>query len=457
MKRALFLSILAGACICSARGGAQDAEAPEAPESRPAAVETPPEVVDPPPAAASEAVAEATPMTTEELAALGLDASAPVVNPDLEVSGFADASFGTLVAPENSYWRASGSVPAHSSFFVGNFNLIVHKDLTSSLSTTGEVRFTYLPNGSSLYGIEAREDTSSQDYVDFGRVTRWGGIIVQRIYLDWTPHPLLTVRVGQFLSPYGVWNVDHGSPVYIPIHRPWVIGEGWIPERQTGIELFGRAELGSVLSLGYHLTASNGIGPISEYSDLDENKAIGWRLFLELRSAGRLRLGFSGYYGRQTDATYSRTFDSDGTVVSEETLDTSFDTLTLAWDFTWEVGGLHLQSEWLLNQNAFTEEGRVQTEILGSGTAFPSDNIAWGGYGLIGYRFEWLGVMPFVEAEVADGQFHYYKASSWSMQAGLNIRPNDVVVLKASFEHLFFDIEGLPPFNAIWTQVAWSF
>jgi hypothetical protein len=452
VKRSIFVILFAAASIFSARVAAQDVGAPEPAEAAPPNTAAPNAV-------ATEAETEAVPMSAEELAALGLDADAPAVNLGLEVSGFADAGFSMLLGPKDSYWRASNFAPAHSTFFVGNFNLILHKNLSTWLSTTGEVRFTFLPNGANEYGLGERSDTTTADYTDFGRLTRWGSIIIERIYIDWSPHPLLTVRVGQFLSPYGVWNVDHGSPVYIPIRRPWTIGEGWIPERQTGIELFGRTELGSSLAFGYHLTVSNGKGPVSEYADLDENKAIGGRLFLELRGAGKLRLGFSGYYGRETDASYGRGLKADGTtVVSVETLKASFDTLTVATDLTWQIGGLHLQTEWLLNQNAFTDEGRVPIEILGAaGASYPSDNVSWGGYGLIGYRFTWLGIMPFVLAEVADGSFHYYKLKLWSVQTGLNIRPDDAAVLKLAFEHTHVDMEGLSPVNTIWAQIAWSF
>lgn len=496
MKNAAGCMVMVLATLCCARAGAQqpledapavspaaDASTPESAQ-QPAAAPAPAEATPTPTPATPDTTAEApdvaaTPalpslgtepesewasnenllMSPQELAALGIEAEAPAVDTSLKFSGFADVGFGTIFAPNDSYWRGSGAAPPHSTFLVGNVNLYAQKRLTETLSFMTEVRFSYLPNGSAAFGFGDRQTTNAFDYTDFGRATRWGSIILQRVYLDWTPHPLFTLRAGQFLTPYGVWNVDHGSPVFIPVRRPWSIGVGWIPERQTGLEAYGRADISSVSTIGYHLTLSNGTGPISEYADLDENKAVGGRLYWELRGLGFgwLRIGASAYYGRDTDSQRAVTISPGGKFKSRETIASQFDSLTWAADLTWDLGGLHVQTEWIANQRAYTRKGRAATTTLAGRPIIPSDVLSWGGYGLIGYRFSWLGIMPFIMSERVIGELEFLRIKLYTFQFGLNVRPVDVLVLKATFEHVAFEDDSVEPANILMTQMAWAF
>jgi hypothetical protein len=396
-------------------------------------------------------------MSPEELAALGLDASEPSLDTALKVSGFADVGFGFMIGPQNDSNRAIGAVPPHSTFYVGNFNVYLTKQLTEQTRMMGEVRLTYLPNGSSAFGIENPVDTTTYDYADFGRTTRWGGIILQRVYVEYTPHPWFNIRAGQFLTPYGVWNVDHGSPVVIPVRRPWSIGVGWIPERQTGIEINGRSTVARDHVLGYHLTISNGTGPVTEYRDLDENKAVGGRAYWEFRALGRLRLGGSAYYGRDTNARIPFMYTATGEARSGEVIVTQSDTLAWAADLTWSLGGLHLQSEWITHQRAYTDRGRTAVASPAGTRVVPRDFFSWGGYALVGYRFRWLGLMPFFMSERVKGELMLLPVTLYTLQGGLNMRPTESLVLKATYEYVRFSHDAFDPVKTVMTQVAWAF
>src|SRR6185436_18919189 len=112
----------------------------------------------------------------------------------------------------------------YDSFAVGHLNAYAGSELGDNWRWLSEVRFMYLPHGSvasaDAYAGVARTNTSVTDYTEQFRPVRWGGISIERAWLERTFHPLLSIRLGHFLTPYGIWNVDHGAPVIIPVTRP---------------------------------------------------------------------------------------------------------------------------------------------------------------------------------------------------------------------------------------------
>jgi hypothetical protein len=371
----------------------------------------------------------------------------------LDLYGFADFSYQRLL-PNSAALSASSST-----FSVGNLNLYMASELGDEWRTLVEVRFMYLPNGGqsnpSLVGPAT--DTTILDNNDFDRPIQWGGIHIERAWLERTFHKLLTVRVGHWLTPYGIWNVDHGSPVVIGVSRPFIVGEALFPSSQTGIEVYGTADLDR-FQLGYHLTLSNGRGPSSTTTDLDNNKALGGRLFLRHESAfGTLSVGTAFYRGRYTNNHAELGVDAKGTTTTVTVTDSQYDELSLSADLKWQWRGLLMQGEVIENEVAYTPSGR-NVSILPGAPAFNSDYRRWGVYGLAGYRFAFLGVMPYAGAG-------YYKEGSpswipklWDFWLGLNLRPTPRVVLKLqyTFVHFYLDTP-LSDAKMLTAQTAWSF
>jgi hypothetical protein len=410
---------------------------------------------------------EAASLTEEELKALGFEvqeghAEAAAVETDLHVFGFLDFSISKLIAEKDSQWRAFR--PDKTSFYIGNFNLYLTKNLTKRFRTMGEVRFLYKPNGDiPLSNGVGTPTTSTNDYADFDRPQHWGGVEIERVYLELTAHQYLIIRAGQFLTPYGIWNTDHGSPTVISVQRPYVVGEALFPERQTGFELFGRWDATRDGTLGYHLTLSNGRGPIAEYRDLDSNKAVGGRIFWEQQQPlGMLRVGGSAYYGQNTDGAANFTLTPEGRVKPGEILYEQYNELSLALDAIWKYRGLLVQAEWISQQHVYTEGGRTaRTNDILQTAIFPSDQMSWGLYGLIGYRLPWFGIMPYYVGQYLDDvTANGTRSQITNMQVGLNIRAIDVVVFKIEYSHAFFkrDLFGSnAPIRYFQAQAAWAF
>jgi hypothetical protein len=402
-------------------------------------------------------------LSQAELEALGFGGGeqAKNIDTDLHLFGFVDFGIVAPILPKSSAWY--GAVfDKHRSLYIGNFNLYISKNLTESVRTMGEVRFLYLPNGVPDQATGAINSTAVPDYGDFNRPLRWGGVEIERLYLEWDVLSHLSLRAGQFLTPYGIWNVDHGSPTFIPVQRPFVVGSNWFPERQTGFELFGKYDLGTQQTVGYHLTISNGQGLTSEYRDLDSNKAVGGRAFWEYRGFGQLRVGASGFYGMLTDAMTVPGL-TNGKVAYTERILTQRKNLALALDVLWNYKNLRTQLEVLTQQAVYTDEGRAQVASALTGRSnYPADQHSWGGYFLTGYRFDWYGVMPYGVLQVIN-QIDPTSAISTklvSVDVGLNVRPIDSVVVKLSYiESHFPDGTYLThdPVRMIMSQVAWAF
>ncbi|MFT3924436.1 MAG: hypothetical protein QM778_18000 [Myxococcales bacterium] len=403
-------------------------------------------------------------MTSEDQAALDTllddDSSAESERPNLSLYGFADASV------ERMYSTGKGPSLAESPVFtVGNVNVYLASNLTHGFSSLIEVRFSYLPNGTAG-ASGSYETTSAADSANFGRTEQWGGIVLQRVHLDYSFRGWLNVRVGQFLTPYGIWNVDHGSPTIIGTNKPYVVGDGLFPQRQTGLEVFGSRLFGAT-TLGYHVTVSNGRSDVLN-SDFDKNKALGGRLFLASDAIGAFKLGVSAYGGRATMQPYSGLDTTSTPPLPAKLSDNQYDELALAGDLQWDLGNLHLQGEGILRQVRYLEAGRkTQTDFTGALTGLVPDNLRWGWYGLAGYRLPWLAAMPFVLVEQncgiagssPTGAFFDPAGRILTLTGGLNVRPVPSVVLKvqATWIKPPADGPGAGSLTAVSGQAAWAF
>lgn len=376
----------------------------------------------------------------------------------LDIYGFADFTYAF------GFNDFSG---AYNSFAVGNLNVYLASDLGDSWKSLVEVRLSYLPHGATQFdptsGALNRTDTTVGDYTDIYRPVRWGGIMIQRAYLEYQANALLNIRGGQFLTPYGIWNVDHGSPVIIGTRKPYPVGEALFPESQTGLEIYGTHHFDPV-EVGYHLTLSNGRGPIDTYADLNHNKAIGGRLFARAdTSAGILALGLSGYKGRYTDRTTAYVAASDGTLQATSTITSDYSELSLGADLKWELGGLLVQGEMMMNDVVYDRERPPDTIVFEGPPGFLPDHRRIGGYGLVGYRFPFLATMPFFGAEFDNtGLPLTFLHKSGAVWGGLNVRPTARVVLKAQYTYAWFPDTPKPwapgqHYSSLALQAAWSF
>jgi hypothetical protein len=431
-----------------------------APTATPAALPAP--VALPAPAAAEPNDPPAAELMAELDAELLADDSTS--EPRLNLYGFADLTFYKYFVHEDSGFR--NVLYTESAFAIGNLNLYLSSNLGSGWSSMAEVRFSYLPNGSRevVAGDIQRTQTDGADYTTLGADRRTGSIMIERVYLQYMPTTFLTLRAGQWLTPYGIWNVDHGSPTIIPVIRPFTINVALFPERQTGIQAEVTQDLADDLRTTALLAFSNGRGPVDEYADLDSNKAVTGRVQATWRTKGTLQVGATAYYGRYTDISQSAELNGAGARVVDNVQE-QFDELAIGADVLYKLGGFHLQAEFITDQRRYTDGGRPMRNAV----EYWPDFTRFGTYGLVGYRFDWLGLMPFVMGEYFEITNDFEPGrppdddAVIHLMLGLNARPTANVTLKVQGQ-VAISANELPsgsalehPLGGIESQAAWAF
>src|SRR5438874_865868 len=115
-----------------------------------------------------------------DLSALGLDPGAAAFDDKLNIYGFADVGYRVTHASRNPVFFPQDT----RSFAVGNFNLYLAKSLIRKARALAEVRFTFLPNGS-INPDGSIVNTTATDVTNVNRPVQWGGIVIERAYLEY--------------------------------------------------------------------------------------------------------------------------------------------------------------------------------------------------------------------------------------------------------------------------------
>ncbi len=388
-----------------------------------------------------------------------LGAPSASVGSGLRLYGFADMSYsgvlggGLGVGQGHEIFSTVSGVPEHWAFGVGNLNLYLDGQLGPRVRSLAEIRFTYLPTGG--------QGTTVPDYGQWLATTTWGGIVLERAWVEYAFSDLVTVRAGQFLTPYGIWNVDHGSPTTIGVQKPEIASVQLFPERQVGLEAHGSRYLGDA-RLGYHVTVSNGrIGSNPAFTNYGGKPGLGARVFVEADRLGALQLGVSGYTGRYTELQIAVS------PVLPDVVAVEYDEHDVAADVRWEWKKLVLISEAVYQRVRYTDRGRpVNGDFGPAGPDLTPASDFWraGSYVLAGYRLP-FNVMPYVRWELLYQSSGFrnggmlFPSGFRGVAAGVNFRPLPGLVLKVQYDHAWApNFPGSSnSLDFVRGQVAWAF
>jgi hypothetical protein len=382
----------------------------------------------------------------------------------LKIYGFLDVQWYRFVLPKNSFY--DGFVNDNNTFMVGRWNMFVERYLGDHFRVLGEVRFLFQPYGEVLsYGNPMgaeyeRMNTAATDWAD-AYYFDWGGISIERAWVEYKLNDHFGAKVGHFLTPFGLWNEDHAFTVVIPARRPFLITSRMLPESQTGLYFYGRAFPSDTMLIDYGLTLTNGRGPAAEFYDLDENKAVGLKLRFAYDGPVKLELGTYLIMGDYTDmassiVTYVPIVDYQ----FDKTLWYSEKAMSVHLKFEWQ--GLLLQGEYVRGMIRFKDGHRVNTSYTG-GEEYAPDYVQDSAYALAIYRLplKAVDIGPYVI-------YQYTNPTTWArlpmghgVGGGINWRLIPEVIWKVEYNYLNGkgDDGGLPSrdYGLVITQLAVSY
>lgn len=373
--RGIFLT--AGLLAVAPRGSLAAEDPVAVPAAEPAAVPAP--AVSPP--------AESTPAEDDAAAAAALAAlpgEGDEGGPKLSLYGFLDGGLTRHFVHDST---TGGFFPTKATSFVsGNTNLYLDATLPPNWRALMEIRFSQYPNGIESFGSDGkyrREDTRVYDTSSAsGRGTvAWGGVILERSFIQWTPTEKFGLAVGYFLTPYGIWNVDHGTPTLISLILPSFLVQEAIPTHQTGVQFMGAFDF-SPVELGYRLYLSNGRTPAQV--DTNDQKAVGGRLFLRGLLPWTFQVGTSAYFGEREDLTkelrFVPTFSVDPIVTSR------YREWSVGLDASVDWRGFRLRTEGLIRHVQYASDLHELDPMGAPGSRKPNRYEHYV-YAILAYRF----------------------------------------------------------------------
>ena len=251
-----------------------------------------------------------------------------------------------------------------STFVLGNINLYLDFHPVPDWSSLVEARLTNYPGGEDAL-VRDPGNSIGDDTV------QWGGIVLERAYIQWQHHADLGVRVGEFLTPYGIWNVDHGTPTLLSLYRPEFVSLQLWPEHQVGVELFGekRGLLPGRWVLEYHAYVAN--GRTTGAVDLTDGKTVGARV---VARETHVAFGVSALIGDNTS-----TMDEAPANSSQVGIAPGGREAGVGADASIDLGALRLRAEGITRHVA---------GVVGMAPQWQGDVYALAAYRVPGTRFE---------------------------------------------------------------------
>lgn len=291
-----------------------------------------------------------------------------------KVSGYMNFGYVQFTCEEeNNMSEVMVGFNSNGSFVQADLNLYFNFFIDEGWRAFSEIGFRYAPSGNYVKDDEESEIHATSEhlthqeyvYVPENNVAitptmnryRYGSIDIERAFIEWNTFSYANIRFGRFFTPYGIWQRDHGAPVYTTTRLPTLIIPSLagvsMPKQQTGIELLGTIPVGDAL-MEYAAYVGNGISNNSPIQDDDTNKAVGAFVNFKLPIFGSIdiELGASGYYGQRT-ILKRRIYQVNYAGLGVDPTDPA-NLADAATDPYWQNNNTVLTMDWIPEKNQYT-------------------------------------------------------------------------------------------------------
>lgn len=356
--------------------------------------------------------------------------------------GFTDVGLNRVWVKETSPAGNFVNSANATSFVIGNLDLYLDAQPVKNWRSLVEVRFTNAPHGeiASMGGIAGKFARTSTQQSDPNAAsvaaTLWGGYtVIERAHIDWTGFEYLKVRVGNFFTPFGIWNVDHGTPTLIALQLPGVIQVRQMPLRQTGVQLYGSAFKGE-WELGYTATISNGRQELSNFA-FDDNRGFGGRVYANNeKGEATIKLGASFYTGRVKDQEVDLTSLSPLTLEHKTNYD--YREVVGGLDASVDVGRTRIRAEAAMSSIRY-DDGKHQTITSPSPVQqYRASSVETTANVLVAHTLPWVPVELYGTTDLIYGPLIQVSDTLVSPSLGMNVRFTKATMLKTQVSEVFF-------------------
>jgi hypothetical protein len=263
----------------------------------------------------------------------------------------------------------------------------------------------------------------------------WGSIVLEQAWIQGTVTDWFGVRVGYWLTPFGIWNIDHGTPTLIGLTPPQFTRGRFYPQHQLGVQALGHM---TSQAWTFNYTAYMSNGKTSGNLDPTDDKAFGLRLSAQTMRPFPMTFGLAGYTGRYSQTVVNASTQALLAFTEKEVV--AYRQWDVGADISLDIHAFRFRTEVALERLDYAS-GKPELAWGIPGSYWPNRTM-WGWYTIGAYQLPWLGLEPYLSCEL-------YRFPSPLSEAiavpgfGLNIHFNTEVQVKTQYTRAyFFDFNG---------------